>query len=972
MFSRNADILFNVLNKSGILRVLLEVAFPIYGRYNKYDPKAFRYHAIGQSHLDTAWNWTCEWTKKKIQVTFFNALKHLDEFKHFVFSASAPVHYEYFERYFPSKFREIQSRVKENRWDIVGGMYCESDGNVPDGESLVRQRLHGQKYYESRFGKISRVAWLPDSFGFPWSYPQIFLKSGSPYFFTTKITWNLEHEFPFAVFWWEGVDGSKVLAFNFQYGFRGLERVGDFARKTRLLKPGISVDAFNYSNYTRFLGNGSELEHDKNIFSDEYIVDFAHVYGTGDGGGGPLTAEILIPEVFRRAKNWQFVKAGVYFKLINKMHGSRLPTWQDELYLEVHRGCQTSMYSIKSKNKKAEFLLVKIEKLAIATSSFLGLPELLRFPHFKVKLLDDLWKKVLFNQFHDILPGSSIEEVYIHSNQDYEQVFGNAKQYIKDLEAFIHGDKNERASNEDLKKIYFFGNHWPGECVIFDDELLNSKTSFSRMKKRISMKVVKKERGIGFATEQSVKLNARVDELSFNYSIKIVDGSGGKQVTASNERYISVETPAFKCKFSLTSAAIISLRVGADQFQREYALHDVSKGLFGLNYLRLFVDEPASNDAWNIDKDYRNKEIKNFKVVEHEILEPGKSANGGDDLHLEVKFKLTFGLKGSSAILTYMIHPFLPYITCVLHLNYQEHRKLLRVEFDTSIKANHVVNSLAYGSIKRPMMPNTPMEKGRWEFPGHKFISLSDDDPTNKHGFSVMIENRHGFDVHGKTGGSFGISLKKAPLYGSPDHYMFIDPNSPAAKKNPALLDIAAIPREKRKIYKDLGTHVMKWAIYPHLGNWISAGIYPMFFNFADEPIELSVPRSVELDSKMKLIDCSLNEVRISAIKTLFGSNYGIVIRLFEYTGTKKIRKGFLHVHRSLLWDRGDNNEIMEKIRVINADLLEGTRFIGQDSKKDEIEVVMEKNNNVLENYLKIKFTIKPHEIKTIVIRQGS
>ena len=274
IFSKNAEIIFTTLDKFGILRNLLDLVFPIYGKVCGFNPKDFRFYAIGQSHLDTAWNWTWAWTKKKIRKTFGNNIERLKSYPNYKFSASAPVHYEYFEKAYPSLFDELRKFVKDNRWDIVGGMYCEPDGNVPDGESLVRQRLYGQKYYLNTFNKRSLVAWVPDSFGFTWTYPQIFVKSGSPFFYTTKLTWNLEHEFPFSTFWWEGPDGSRVLAFNFKNGFRGMESVGDFAQKARLL-PKDSNSDFVYDYTTDF--------DSKDRRTDEFVRDYPHIYGFGDG-----------------------------------------------------------------------------------------------------------------------------------------------------------------------------------------------------------------------------------------------------------------------------------------------------------------------------------------------------------------------------------------------------------------------------------------------------------------------------------------------------------------------------------------------------------------------------------------------------------------------------------------------------------------------------------------------------------------
>jgi len=327
------------LHRLRITSFLMRAALPFYGKANRYDPKDFRIFAVGQSHLDTAWNW--RWAPDtapyKLAHTFGYNLTNLEQFptdngrqgysNGYKFSCPAAAHYDYIERTWPKSFEKIKARVKENRWELTGGMWVESDGNVPDGESFVRQRLYGQRYFIEKFGKKALIEWLPDSFGFAWTLPQILVKSGAKGFYTTKMTWNVESKpgtgrpFPFGWYYWQSPDGSKILSFNFKGGWRGLEYIGHAKERCRLAKD--SADrTFSYNN---------DMEHEPRLDS-KFIPEVIWTYGEGDGGHGPRQVEIMVTDACERAGAMQQVKAGVVYKLIEKKYGgeqSLIPIWND-------------------------------------------------------------------------------------------------------------------------------------------------------------------------------------------------------------------------------------------------------------------------------------------------------------------------------------------------------------------------------------------------------------------------------------------------------------------------------------------------------------------------------------------------------------------------------------------------------------------------------------------------------------------
>ena len=316
--SERARKVFWALHKCGLTNFLIRLVMPFYGKANKYDPKDFRIFAVGQSHLDSAWNWRWipDTAPYKLSHTVGYNIQRLAQFPQrnlrkgyqdgYKFSFPAVAHYEYIEQKWPRSFKKIQQLVKQGRWELVGGSWIEMDCNVPDGESLVRQRLYGQKYFMEKFGKKAVIEWLPDTFGFSWSLPQILKKSGAIGFFTTKLTWNVPsqpdtgYRFPFGWFLWQPPSGSedRILAYNFKHGWRGLEYLWANKEICRLMKVGRQ----------QMLNYHTDFEKDSPL-SEDYIHEVLWMYGQGDGGHGPNSLEIMVADAAERIGKMQQVKA---------------------------------------------------------------------------------------------------------------------------------------------------------------------------------------------------------------------------------------------------------------------------------------------------------------------------------------------------------------------------------------------------------------------------------------------------------------------------------------------------------------------------------------------------------------------------------------------------------------------------------------------------------------------------------------
>ena len=345
-------------------------------------------HAVGHAHIDSAWLWPVRETERKVARTFANVVALADAEPGFVFACSQAQQYAWVRDRWPETYKRMQSAAGAGRWVPVGGMWVESDGNLPGGEALARQFVHGQRFFRDEFGAACTGAWLPDSFGYTAAYPQLARLAGLEWFLTQKISWNRTNRFPHHTFWWEGIDGTRVFT-HFP-----------------------PVDTYNA------MVTGDELVH--SVRNDADLGRVSHTllpYGYGDGGGGP-TREMLAritrfadlegaPRVVHSTPDEFFAAARAEYP--------DAPVWRGELYLEMHRGTYTSQARTKAGNRRSEHLLREAELWATAAAVHTGAA----YPYDQ---LDRIWQRVLLLQFHDILPGSSIHWVHEQAEADYETI----------------------------------------------------------------------------------------------------------------------------------------------------------------------------------------------------------------------------------------------------------------------------------------------------------------------------------------------------------------------------------------------------------------------------------------------------------------------------------------------------------------------------------------------------------------------
>ncbi|MEM7801460.1 MAG: alpha-mannosidase, partial [Chloroflexota bacterium] len=367
-------------------------------------------YAAGHAHIDVAWLWTLAQTRNKTERTFHTVLRLMEQFPHYHFTQSQPQLYDYIRQDNPEIFAQIKARIEEGRWEPTGGMWVEADCNLSGSEGLARQFLLGRSFFKAHFGDQADtpILWLPDVFGYAWNLPQLIKAAGLEYFFTIKISWNQYNRLPYDSFWWQGLDGTRILTH-----FSPTQQEWAYERDDPSPST-YNADATPYQVLTSWRNFQQ-----KDAGQPGAVPPNLMAYGYGDGGGGP-TQEMLenlalmadFPGLPRVVQG----RAIDFFRDLEETAGGNLPTWNGELYFEYHRGTYTTQARNKRHNRKGEFLLHDAEFLAVLA----GQSGAYAYPKAQI---NRAWELICLNQFHDIIPGSSINEVYTDSERDYAEVF---------------------------------------------------------------------------------------------------------------------------------------------------------------------------------------------------------------------------------------------------------------------------------------------------------------------------------------------------------------------------------------------------------------------------------------------------------------------------------------------------------------------------------------------------------------------
>ena len=591
---------------------------------------AHRLSAIGHAHLDTAWLWPLAETHRKCQRTFSSMATYMDRYPEFKFACSQACQYEAMEQINPDLFERIRARVARGQWIPVGGSWVEPDCNLPSGESLCRQFLYGQRYFEKAFGRRSTVFWNPDVFGYNGQLPQIMREAGLTRFLTQKLSWNRFTKPMHHTFYWRGIDGSEVLAhFPPADSYNGR----------------ADVDEIRY--------------HVANYKDSDRSADAYYLFGRGDGGGGPTTHMI---ERFRRLADLQGMPRCAYrtpdeFFTQLEEQAREIPVISGELYFELHRGTYTTQAEMKRLNRRAESLLHDLEFLDVAARQA-GAPGVDR------ETLRRMWKLVLVNQFHDILPGTSIGEVYARGREELGRVCRDAAAMVNETAAAWAGG---------------------GEA----DVPLNT---------------------LGFARREVTR-----DPQGAWTCVEAPAYGAGETVTCQD----TVRVTETRDGYLLQNRY---LRAEFNQGGQLVSLVDAASGRESLagpgNRFLLYEDQPVFWDAWDIDPFALETERPAGPALEHAIASRAP-------LHGALAFAWALGEKSRLRV-TAELAAESRHLAFACEADWHERDTLLKVAFPVQARADEATYEMPFGCVARPTHANTPADVARYECPGHRWVDLSE------------------------------------------------------------------------------------------------------------------------------------------------------------------------------------------------------------------------------------------------------
>lgn len=649
-------------------------------------------HGIGHAHMDVAYLWPKSQIRRKSARTTANVLRLMQANPEFRFSHSQPQLYDWLERDYPQIFNEMAARIKSGQWEIMGGMWVEADANMPGPEALARQMIYGRKWFQSRFGTVETpVLWLPDTFGFPASLPQLMAQAGLKWFVTNKLSWNQYNPMPHSTTWWEGLDGTRVLAHHLTTP----RDVQHLPFPTNYKSDLSASEVFGTWEHTRGR-NG--------------VRDLPICYGYGDGGGGPtedLVARVKCYGALPGAPRLGFSTVRACMEAIEE-HCDTLPVWQGELYLEGHRGVLTSQAWIKRANRKAELALHMAEWWQ-AHQRALG----------KDCALHDLtsaWEKLLCNQFHDILTGTAVTQVFEDARKDFGAIMSETNLAQAQASA---------------------------GCQRCDEPVIVNATGYGSE----TTVIVPDLQDTGGAQPVVGGWLVPIRPLPPHSALPLSQlrsaPSGTAQILSAAEGYV-LENEFLRLRVDHTGA----LHVIHDLVQNRAVL---AKGATG-NQLLAHEDRPLSWDAWDIDTfiDDRVEEVVGDVTVT--ILEEGP---------WRVALQITRHWRASKITQTLRLTTGSRRVDFVTEVDWHERHVLLRVAFPVAVHSPMATYEIQWGNVQRPTHRNTSWDYARFEVPAHTWADLSE----GNYGVALLNDCKYGHSVQGNV---LRLSLIKSSVMPDP------------------------------------------------------------------------------------------------------------------------------------------------------------------------------------------------------------
>ncbi|WP_158793362.1 glycoside hydrolase family 38 C-terminal domain-containing protein [Granulicella sp. L60] len=825
---------------------------------------------VGNSHIDAAWLWPWTESVDAVKRTYSTALQLMREYPDYKFTQSAAAYNDWLTEKYPAINDDIKKRVDEGRWELVGGMWVEPDLNLPDGESLVRQLLLGKRFYAKEYGKDIRIGWNPDSFGYNWQLPQIYKRSGVDYFVTQKMHWNDTHQLPFSLFWWQSPDGSKVLTyFPTDYVHTDLDPVR------------VSRDAVHQAKLAPGLRESMDL------------------YGIGDHGGGPTRMVLDEGEAWSKpgqvAPAMRFTLAQDFFSSVEKKldqdsprwnyasiadgykspslpsEGAiHVPTWNDELYFEYHRGIYTTQAGHKRNMRESEVVTLDAERYA----SFAWL----QGKTYPGDDLTEAWKKITFNQFHDLAAGSGIATIYKEAEDDYRQVRRIAGGISTSSLQAVAANINTVVPTG-VPVLVFNPLGWQRSGLVEINVQLSSRSPAGVEVLDANNSLQPSQILESDPANHTYKLLVDVHDVpSLGYKLLHVAAGPRHAPTDLHAHNLTLENHNLRVSIDPSNGCIQSI------FLKQSSYESLAPGACG-NQLQTFIDKPKDYDAWNIDPGTLDHFTTITSVDSVKLIESGA-------LRSTIRIQRTW--QSSKFTQDIVLYADSDQVEINNIVDWHETHVLLKAAFPLAASSPNATYEIPFGTIQRPTTRNNSWETARFEVPAQRWADLGD----AQHGFSLLNKAKYGYDAAGNV---LRLSLLRSTTWP--------DPNA------------------------DRGIQRFTYALYPHTGDWKHALTIHRGYELNDPMTAVQVASHTgAMPQSLSFASIQPENVIISAVKKAEDSN-ALLFRFYEWAG----QPATVHLRIPNGSTTATATNLMEKAEA-PADLKDGT--ISLDIKPYEILTV--------------------------------
>ncbi len=789
------------------------------------------FYLTGNSHIDAAWVWPWTETVDVVRRTFSTALQLMREYPNYTYSQSQVAYYEWMAEKYPPIQKDIAARIKEGRWEAVGGMWVEPDLNLLDGESMVRQLLVGTRYLKREYGATVHVGWNPDTFGYTWQLPQIYKKSGIDYFVTQKMAWNETNQLPLKLFYWQSPDGSRILTY-FPHDYNN-----------QILPDKLAIDF----NVAREQNPG--------------LPAMLHLYGVGDHGGGPTrsmldtadswmdkdkifgamrygTAEPYLASMQTKldtdhAPVWDYAAlAAGKGKLPEPPAGKiSVPVWNDELYLEYTRGVYTTHAQQKRNMRESEEWMLDAEKW-----SALDWVSGAKYPATE---LTEAWKKVLFNQFHDIAAGSGVGVLYKDTQRDYSDVHlvtASAQTHaLGDLASYIDTTSSGTCkADDDAPVIVWNSLAWPRTDVVAVDVELPKPAAKIEIIDSVG-KVVPSQAiaaGSSGAKQRVQFLAGDVPSLGYRVFCARPNSHAAPDELKAREEdgKALLENSFLKVVIDLHNGCITHL------IDKKTGFDSIAVSGCG-NQLQTFTDLPHDYDAWNIDPGTFDQPTALDHLDSAALIETGP---------LRATLRTTRTWQHSKIVQNITLYAGLDRLDISSDVDWHEQHVLLKAAVPLAASSPMATYEIPYGSIERPTTRNNSWEAAKFEVPAMRWADLGD----ASHGFSLLNEAKYGYDAKDNV---LRLTLLRSPT--APD---------PLA---------------------DQGEHTFEYSFYPHALSWKQAETEHRGYEFNYKLTAAQAEAHTgPLPPAMSFVGVEPNNLVLTAVKKT-EDGAGLLLRFYEWAG---------------------------------------------------------------------------------------